>query len=97
MRGNLLCFPGLDQSVVDDEPSLPTQGYVERVSSSSPSPEKLYTLTGEGLKALREWIMQPSEPGVLREDLLLKIRAGALVPREVLLTELRRRRTLCAE
>ena len=41
--------------------------------------------------------MQPSEPGVLREDLLLKVRAGSLVPPEVLLAELRRRRALHAE
>ena len=34
---------------------------------------------------------------MLREDLLLKVRAGSLVPREVLLTELRRRRALYAE
>jgi Virulence activator alpha C-term len=46
---------------------------------------------------LTKWIMQPSEPGVLREDLLLKVRAGSLVPPEVLLTELRRRRALHAE
>ena len=41
--------------------------------------------------------MQPSEPGVLREDLLLKVRAGALVPRDVLLMELSRRRALHAQ
>jgi Virulence activator alpha C-term len=40
--------------------------------------------------------MQPSEPGVLREDLLLKVRAGSLVPPEVLLAELHRRRALHA-
>ena len=64
--------------------------------SSSPSTEKLYALTIEGRNALVEWIMQPSEPGVLREDLLLKVRAGALVPRDVLLAELSRRRVLHA-
>jgi len=85
------------QQIYRELASLEEQGYVERVPSSSPSTEKRYALTPEGQNALTEWIMQPSEPGVLREDLLLKIRAGSLVPPEVLLTELRRRRALHAE
>ena len=85
------------QQIYRELASLEEQGYVERVPSSSPSTEKRYALTTGGRNALTEWIMQPSEPGVLREDLLLKIRAGSLVPPEVLLTEMRRRRALHAE
>jgi DNA-binding PadR family transcriptional regulator len=85
------------QQIYRELTSLEEHGYVERVPSSSHSTEKLYTLTTQGRVALTEWIMQPSEPGVLREDLLLKVRAGSLVPPEVLLTELRRRRSLHAE
>ncbi len=85
------------QQIYRELTSLEEHGYVERVPSSSPSTEKLYALTVEGRNALSEWIMQPSKPGILREDLLLKVRAGSLVPREVLLAELRRRRALCAE
>lgn len=85
------------QQIYRELTSLEEHGYVERVPSSSHSTEKLYTLTPQGRNALVEWIMQPSEPGVLREDLLLKVRAGSLVSREVLLTELRRRRALHAE
>ncbi len=85
------------QQIYRELASLEEQGYVERVPSSSHSTEKRYALTPEGRNALTEWIMQPSEPGVLREDLLLKIRAGSLVPPKVLLTELRRRRALHAE
>jgi DNA-binding PadR family transcriptional regulator len=85
------------QQIYRELSSLEEQGYVERVPSSSSSTEKLYALTPRGRDALAQWIMQPSEPGVLREDLLLKIRAGSLVPREVLLAELRRRRALYAE
>ena len=77
--------------------SLEEEGYVEHFPPSSPSKEKLYILTSEGRNALIEWIIQPSEPGVLREDLLLKVRAGSLVPPEVLLAELRRRRSLHTE
>ncbi len=85
------------QQIYRELTSLEKHGSVQRVPSSSSSTEKLYTLTQEGRNALTEWISQPSEPGVVREDLLLKVRAGSLVPREVLLTELRRRRVLSAE
>ncbi len=82
------------QQIYRELASLEELGYVERIPSSSPSTEKLYVLTIEGRNALVEWITQPSEPGVLREDLLLKVRAGSLVPQDVLLAELRRRRAL---
>jgi len=85
------------QQIYRELVSLEELGYVERIPSSSLSTEKLYVLTIEGRNALVEWIMQPSEPGVLREDLLLKVRAGSLVPRDVLLEELHRRRALHAQ
>jgi DNA-binding PadR family transcriptional regulator len=85
------------QQIYRELTSLEGHGYVERVPSSSSATEKLYALTPQGRNVLTEWIMQPSEPGVLREELLLKVRAGSLVPREVLLMELRRRRALHAE
>jgi DNA-binding PadR family transcriptional regulator len=85
------------QQIYRELATLEERGYVERVPSSSPSTEKRYRLTSQGRNHLTEWIMQPSEPGALREDLLLKVRAGSLVPSEVLLKELRRRRTLHAE
>lgn len=85
------------QQIYRELTSLEAHGSVQRVPSSSSSTEKLYALTQEGQNALTEWIRQPSEPGVVHEDLLLKVRAGSLVPREVLLTELRRRRVLSAE
>src|SRR5215469_2307696 len=85
------------QQIYRELTTLEEQGYVERVPLPSPSTEKVYTLTRQGRIALSEWIMQPAEPGILREDLLLKVRAGSLVPPEVLLTELHRRRALHAE
>src|SRR6266852_1869397 len=85
------------QQIYRELASLEEHGYVERVPSPSHSTEKRFALTPEGCNVLSEWIMQPSEPGVLREDLLLKVRAGSLVPPEVLLIELRRRRALHAE
>ena len=84
------------QQIYRELTSLEEEGYVERVPPSPSSTEKLYILTSVGRNALIEWITQPSEPGGLREDLLLKVRAGSLVPPEVLLAELRRRRSLYA-
>lgn len=85
------------QQIYRELAALEKQGYIERVPSSSPSTEKLYALLPEGRDALSSWILQPTEPGLLREDLLLKLRAGSLVPSAALLTELRRRRALAAE
>ena len=85
------------QQIYRELTALEEHGYIERLPSSSSSTEKRYALTSQGRDALVEWIMQPSEPGVLREDVLLKVRAGSLVAPEVLLTELRRRRALHAE
>jgi len=85
------------QQIYRELATLEAYGYVERVPSPSPSTEKRYSLTQEGRDALAQWIAQPCEPGVLREDLLLQVRAGSLVPPEVLLAELRRRRAIHAE
>ena len=85
------------QQIYRELAALEEQGSIERVPSSFSTTEKRYALTPQGRSVLIEWIMQPSEPGVLREDVLLKLQAGSLVPPEVLLTELRRRRVLHAE
>jgi DNA-binding PadR family transcriptional regulator len=85
------------QQIYRELTSLEEHGYIERVPSSTQSTEKRYALTPQGRNVLTEWITQPTEPGVLREDLLLKVRAGSLVPPEDLLRELRRRRALHAE
>jgi DNA-binding PadR family transcriptional regulator len=85
------------QQIYRELATLEAHGYVERVPPSSPTTEKRYTLTQTGREALAQWIAQPSKPGILREDLLLKVRAGSLVPPEVLMAELRRRRAIHAE
>ncbi|SRR6266496_6110928 len=85
------------QQIYRELADLEKHGWARRVSSSSESAEKLYSLTAQGKDFLAQWIAQPSEPGVLREDLLVKVRAGSLVAPEVLVTELRRRRAIHAE
>jgi DNA-binding PadR family transcriptional regulator len=84
------------QQIYRELAALEERGYVELVSTPSAS-EKLYALTPQGKEAFAEWIAQPAEPGMLREDLLVKIRAGKLVAPAVLITELKRRRIVHAE
>jgi DNA-binding PadR family transcriptional regulator len=85
------------QQIYRELVALERQGYVEPASDPAPSPEKRYRLTPLGQEHLADWIAQPTEPGGLREDLLVKVRAGALVPAEVIVAELRRRCALHAE
>lgn len=56
--------------------------------------KKLYSITHQGRAELQEWIVQPSEPTPIREDLLVKVLAAHLVPRPFILKELERRRQI---
>ncbi|MEL4897599.1 PadR family transcriptional regulator [Crocosphaera sp. Alani8] len=51
--------------------------------------KKLYSITEEGQIELENWISLPSEPTVIREDLLVKIRAGDLVNPDIIVQELK--------
>jgi DNA-binding PadR family transcriptional regulator len=85
------------QQIYRELAALEEHGYIECMPSSLPSMEKRYALTTEGYDILRKWVAQPSDPGVLREDLLIKIRAGFLTTPDVLVAELRRRHAIHAE
>jgi DNA-binding PadR family transcriptional regulator len=90
------------QQIYRELANLEEQGYVLRVSSDyeslpAQSTEKLYELTAGGRYHLAQWIAQPTEPGILREDLLVKIRAGMLVSPEALINELSRQRAIHRE
>ncbi len=56
--------------------------------------KKLYSITPQGLEELDNWIKQPSEPTVIREDLLVKVRAGDLVNPSLIIQELTHRRQI---
>jgi DNA-binding PadR family transcriptional regulator len=58
-------------------------------SSSRERPDKkLYSITERGQQQLKEWIAQTCEPTPIKDDLLVKIFAGHIVPTEIILTEL---------
>ena len=51
---------------------------MEREEQESRPDRKVYTVTAEGLAALRDWQAQPAEVLQLRDDLLLKLLFGSL-------------------
>ena len=59
--------------------------------------KRVYSITPVGQKQLAAWLLEPAEPAPVREDLLVKVRAGALMDRPALLKELRRRSALHAQ
>lgn len=62
----------------------------KRIAQRNKPDRKLYSVTALGKKALAEWIARPSEVVKIREDLLIKLRAGTLVKSQVLVEELQR-------
>lgn len=52
--------------------------------------KKLYFITDKGRRILVEWIALPSKPTPIKEDMLVKMYVGFLVPKNVLIEELER-------
>ncbi|MBD2663977.1 transcriptional regulator, PadR family [Richelia sinica FACHB-800] len=59
--------------------------------------KKIYSITDAGKQHLIGWMLQPSEPDIVREDLLVKIFAGGLVPVDVLVDDVERHRRIHVE
>ncbi len=54
--------------------------------------KKLYCITDEGRSTLIDWIALPSLPTPVKEEMLVKMYVGFLVPKEILIEELERRK-----
>ncbi len=52
--------------------------------------KKLYFITDKGRRFLVEWIALPSKPTPIKEDMLVKMYVGFLVPKNILIEELER-------
>ena len=52
--------------------------------------KKLYKITDKGIEILKTWLLEPSEPMAIREELLVKVIAAKLVPKSVILQEIKR-------
>jgi len=60
----------------------------ELVKQKDRPDKKIYTVTSEGRQHLIDWIALPSNPTPIKEDMLIKMYVGYLVPANILLEEL---------
>ncbi|MEM9512256.1 MAG: PadR family transcriptional regulator [Cyanobacteria bacterium P01_E01_bin.48] len=68
----------------------------EAIAQEGRPNKKVFSITAAGTEELLDWMGQPSEPMCVREDLLVKVRAGHLVEPQVLIEELTRRQEIHA-
>ncbi len=53
--------------------------------------KKLYQITDKGIEILKDWLLEPAEPMAIREELLVKVIAAKLLPKSVILEQIKRR------
>lgn len=72
---------------------LEAQGWAssETITQASRPNKNIYSITALGKEQLADWVLTPSEPTTIREDLMIKTQLGFLVPRPAILEELKRR------
>lgn len=66
----------------------------ETITQTNRPNKNIYSVTSLGQEKLAHWILTPSEPTTVREDLMIKTQVGFLVPRPTILEELTRRRQI---
>ena len=91
------CFwQATQQQIYRELGKLETEGLIEAemvIQEGRPN-KKIFQVTGAGQQWLQEWMEEPSQPSAIREDLLVKVLGGHLVPISVLRGELQHRRDL---
>ncbi|MBD2018134.1 PadR family transcriptional regulator [Microcoleus sp. FACHB-53] len=87
------------QQIYRELTKLEEQGWIsaEVIAQENRPDKKLYSVTELGKQQLIEWMVQPGEPTPIKDDLLVKIFAGYLAPKETILAELERHRQLHQE
>jgi DNA-binding PadR family transcriptional regulator len=82
------------QQIYRELTKLEEQGWIsaEVIAQENRPDKKLYSVTELGKQQLIEWMVQPGEPTPIKDDLLVKIFAGYLAPKETILAELQRHR-----
>jgi DNA-binding PadR family transcriptional regulator len=78
------------QQIYRELNKLEEQGWVQSqaVHQAGRPDKKLYQVTDTGRSELSAWIAQPVDMAPIKDDLLVKIFAGYLVPEETILAEL---------
>lgn len=82
------------QQVYRELTKMEQQGWVcfETIPQEGKPDKKIYQVTDRGKQELMEWFAEPTEPTPIREELLVRVLAGSLIPRHLLIKELQRRR-----
>lgn len=82
------------QQIYRELTKLEEQGLLhsQAVQQESRPDKKIYSATEAGKQYLSEWIAQPSQVSPLKDDLLVKLFVGYLVPQHTILAELEQHR-----
>lgn len=94
------CFwKASQQQIYAELTKLEQQGNITYQAIPQPGrlDKKIYSIAEKGHQELVDWLMKPSEPTAIREDLGVMGLAGHLVPVEVMIREIERRRQLHAQ
>lgn len=84
------------QQIYRELTKLEQQGYVsgELIRQAGRPDKRILSITAAGTDYLREWIGQPGTVSPIKDDLLVKLFAGHLVDKQVIVRELKHHRTL---
>jgi DNA-binding PadR family transcriptional regulator len=87
------------QQIYRELGKLEERGFVESeaIAQQSRPDKKVFSVTAAGEAFLQDWIQEPCEMAPVREDLLVKMFAGSLVPREKILRQLKDHRSMHEE
>ena len=87
------------QQIYRELGKMESQGWVafEAVPQAGKPDKKVYQIAPAGKAELQRWYEQPTEPTVIREDLLVKVFAAPFFAPDILLKELQYRRQLHQE
>lgn len=79
------------QQIYRELSKLEAEGLItaEKVEQDGRPNKKLYSITSAGKAMLQEWIAQPAEVSPVKDDLLVKLFAGHIAPRETILQKLK--------
>ena len=91
------CFwKATHQQIYRELGKLEDQGWItaETIAQEGRPDKKLYSMTGLGHENLTRWVAQPCDVMPIKEELLVKVFVGDLVPRAVIRQQIEQHRQL---
>ncbi len=82
------------QQVYRELSKLEEQGFItaEIIHQTQRPDKRIYSVTSAGQEYLQDWIAQPVAISPIKDDLLVKLFVGHLVPKEIMMAELEHHR-----